>query len=111
MQPSKRVPALERLVESSTFNAAILVVILANAVVLGLQTYDGIVAEHGDLLDLLNEVFLAVFVAYTGYRLTLHWSWFLFGFMLFDMVTILLVAREWRARRRLWAMEKVSPHA
>lgn len=37
-------------------------VILANAVVLGLQTYDGVVRDRGDLLDLLNEVFLAVFV-------------------------------------------------
>lgn len=55
--------------------------------------------------------FLAVFVAYTGYRLYVHWSWFLFGFMLFDMVTIVLVAREWKAQRRLWQAEAVSPRA
>jgi uncharacterized membrane protein len=46
--------------------------------------------------------FLAVFVAYTGYRLTVHWSWFLLGFMLFDMLTIWVVAREWRTQRQTW---------
>jgi uncharacterized membrane protein len=56
--------------------------------------------------------FLAVFVAYTGYRLTVHWSWFLLGFMLFDMLTIWLVAREWRAQRQAWRREAaVSPRA
>ncbi|MBN8993973.1 MAG: DUF2127 domain-containing protein [Rhizobiales bacterium] len=46
--------------------------------------------------------FLGIFVAYTGYRLSVHWSWFLLGFIVFDMVTIYLVAREWREQRRLW---------
>jgi uncharacterized membrane protein len=56
--------------------------------------------------------FLAVFVAYTGYRLTVHWSWFLLGFMLFDLLTIWLVAREWRAQRKTWAHEAaISPRA
>jgi uncharacterized membrane protein len=49
--------------------------------------------------------FLAVFVAYTGYRLHIHWSWFLLGFLLFDLATIYLVAREWQAQRKLWAEE------
>jgi voltage-gated sodium channel len=37
-------------------------VIVANAVVLGLQTYPGLVERYGDELDLLNGAFLAVFV-------------------------------------------------
>jgi hypothetical protein len=45
---------------------AILAVIIANAVVLGLQTYDGIVREHGDTLELLNDIFLAEFVELGG---------------------------------------------
>ena len=36
--------------------------IVANAVVLGLQTYPGLVERYGDVLDLLNALFLAVFV-------------------------------------------------
>jgi uncharacterized membrane protein len=49
--------------------------------------------------------FLGIFVAYTAYRLTIHWSWLLFGFMLFDLLTIYLVAREWQGRRKTWAGE------
>ena len=55
-------PRLRRLVTSPAFDAVILVVIVANAVVLGLQTYPGLVERYGDELDLLNGVFLAVFV-------------------------------------------------
>jgi voltage-gated sodium channel len=55
-------PTLKRLVTSPAFDAVILVVIVANAVVLGLQTYPGLVERYGDELDLLNGVFLAVFV-------------------------------------------------
>jgi voltage-gated sodium channel len=52
--------ALARLVDAPAFGATVLVVILANAVVLGLQTYDRIESEYGWLLDVLNAVFLAV---------------------------------------------------
>ena len=54
--------ALRRIVASRLFDALIIAVILANAVVLGMQTYPQLVAEHGDTLDLLNEVFLGIFV-------------------------------------------------
>ena len=53
---------LSRLVESPLFTAAVLAVIVANAVVLGLQTYEGVVREYGEALDLLNEIFLGFFV-------------------------------------------------
>ncbi len=46
--------------------------------------------------------FLGVFVAYTVYRLNLHWSWILFSFMAFDLFTIFLVFREWRIQRARW---------
>jgi voltage-gated sodium channel len=59
---SRSMPRLRRLVTSPAFDAVILVVIVANAVVLGLQTYPGLVERYGDELDLLNGVFLAVFV-------------------------------------------------
>ena len=52
---------LWRLVESPIFTGVILAVIIANAVVLGLQTYDEIEEQHGDTLDLLNAVFLGIF--------------------------------------------------
>ena len=60
---SHRIGRLARLVDSHAFTTAILAVIIANAVVLGLQTYDDLVERYGDALDLLNDLFLAIFVA------------------------------------------------
>jgi voltage-gated sodium channel len=65
----QRVTRLAKVVDSSAFATLVLGVILANAVVLGLQTYDDIVEEYGDLLDLLNDVFLAFFVAELALRI------------------------------------------
>jgi len=59
---SRKPNALTRLVDSPAFSGAVILVIFANAVVLGLQTYDGIVREYGGLLNTLNDVFLAIFV-------------------------------------------------
>ena len=55
--------------DSSAFNIVIFAVILANAVVLGLETYDGVVREAGGLLRMLNDVFLGVFVVELCIRL------------------------------------------
>jgi uncharacterized membrane protein len=46
--------------------------------------------------------FLTVFVGYTVYRLTLHWSWILVVFLAFDLFTIFIVFREWRIRHGSW---------
>lgn len=48
--------------DATWFNLAIFGVILINAVVLGLGTYDSIEDEWGDLLHLANEVILGIFV-------------------------------------------------
>ena len=53
---------LRRIVQSHGFDGVILLVIVANAVVLGLQTYPEIAADYGDTLNLLNDVFLGIFV-------------------------------------------------
>lgn len=44
--------------------------------------------------------FLAVFMAYAGFRLSLAWSWLVAAAILLDAAMIALVAREWRMRRR-----------
>ena len=54
--------ALRRLVAHPAFDLAVMCVILANALVLGLQTYDSIEDEYGHVLDFLNALFLGVFV-------------------------------------------------
>jgi voltage-gated sodium channel len=91
VQP-ERPTRLWRLVESPAFIALVLVVILANAVVLGLQTYPRLEREHGSTLDLLNEVFLAFFVVEVALRIGAHGrrpqDFFRSGWNLFDFVVI-----------------------
>ena len=57
-----------RLANAPGFERLLLAVILANAVVLGAETYDSVEREHGALLSTLNDVFLAVFVVEIGIR-------------------------------------------
>jgi voltage-gated sodium channel len=84
--------ALARLVDSNAFATAILAVIVANAVVLGLQTYDEIVARQGDLFELLNDLFLAVFVGELALRLASYrrrpQEFFRSGWNVFDFVVV-----------------------
>jgi voltage-gated sodium channel len=86
------VKALQRLVDSSAFTAAVVAVILANAVVLGLQTYPGLERRHGDTLDLLNGIFLAFFVVEILLRIASYlprpWRFFLDGWNVFDFVAV-----------------------
>src|SRR5690606_4294017 len=49
--------------DSAAFNSAIIVVIVANAVVLGLETFDGIAERHGGWLNALDRTFLSIFIA------------------------------------------------
>ena len=84
--------ALRRLVDSRAFTATIVVVILANALVLGLQTYPGLDREHGDTLDLLNGLFLAFFVVEIILRVASYlprpWNFFREGWNVFDFLAV-----------------------
>lgn len=84
--------AARRLTESSWFDPLMLGVIAANAVVLGLETYDRIARDHGTTLDLLNEIILGVFVlellirmAAVGFRPRAYFS---SGWNVFDFVVV-----------------------
>lgn len=81
------------LADSSAFNLTIFAVILANAVVLGLETYDGVVRDVGGLLETLNNVFLGVFVVELAIRLTAFGSkpggFFRSGWNVFDLIVVL----------------------
>jgi voltage-gated sodium channel len=81
-----------RLADSSAFNLAIFVVILANAVVLGLETYPRVVREAGGLLRTLNDVFLAIFVVELAIRLAAYGSrpqdFFRSGWNVFDFLVV-----------------------
>jgi voltage-gated sodium channel len=92
VQPPARPNRLWRLVESPLFTGLVLAVILANAVVLGLQTYSEIEREHGDTLNLLNDIFLAFFVVELALRLSAYGrkplDFFQSGWNVFDFVVI-----------------------
>jgi voltage-gated sodium channel len=83
---------LVRLVNSAAFTAAVVTVILANALVLGLQTYPSLDRRHGDVLDLLNAIFLTFFVAEILLRVASYfprpWRFFLDGWNVFDFVAV-----------------------
>jgi voltage-gated sodium channel len=78
--------------DSPRFQLFILGVILANAVVLGLETYDGIAREVGGTLTTLNDVFLGVFVVEIAIRIAAHGrrpqDYFKNGWNLFDFFVI-----------------------
>jgi voltage-gated sodium channel len=78
-----------RLALSPRFDAAMLVVIVLNAIVLGAETYDGVARDHGDLLGTLNDVFLGVFVAELAIRMIgLRREWPSSGWNIFDFVVV-----------------------
>lgn len=94
-QPQQRASltqACARLADATPFNLAIFAVIVANAVVLGLETYDGVVREDGGLLSALNDLFLAIFVAELLIRIAAFGSrpqrFFRDGWNVFDFVVI-----------------------
>ncbi len=78
--------------DASAFNIFIFGVILANAVVLGLETYPGVVREAGGLLRTLNDVFLVIFVVELAIRLVSFGSrpqdFFRSGWNVFDFLVV-----------------------
>jgi len=80
------------LADASAFNLAIFMVILANAFVLGLETYPSVVREAGGLLRTLNDVFLAIFVVELVIRLAAFGSrpqdFFRSGWNIFDFLVV-----------------------
>ena len=51
----------------------------------------------------IETLVAAPIALYTGYRLSLAWSWVLFAFLIFDLITLVLVLREWQTHGRLAA--------
>jgi voltage-gated sodium channel len=106
---------LAQLVDSGRFNGVIAGVIVANAVVLGLETYPGIMAAHGPLLISLNALFYGVFVVELVLRFASYGrrpqDFFRSGWNVFDLVIIgaaaLPVIREQTQLLRLLRLARV----
>ena len=78
--------------DSTPFNLSIFAVILANAAVLGLETYKGVVARLRRRAATLNDVFLGIFVVELAIRLTAFGSkpggFFRSGWNVFDLLVV-----------------------
>ena len=81
-----------RIADATTFQVFIVGVIIANAIVLGLETYPSIERDVGDTLSVLNEVFLGIFVLELAIRIAAYGSrpqdYFKDGWNVFDFVVI-----------------------
>ncbi|APH73430.1 ion transporter [Aquibium oceanicum] len=82
-------PALKRLIESRRFDLVITVLIIVNAITLGLETSQAAMAEWGSVLLFLDRVILAVFVVellarFAVYRL----AFFRDPWRIFDLVVV-----------------------
>ncbi len=83
---------LARRVDSSRFNAAIAAVIVANAVVLGLETYPEVMDRYGAALIALDLLFYGVFVVELVLRIASYGrrpqDFFREGWHVFDFVVV-----------------------
>ena len=84
--------AAARLVAAPAFDWFFLGVIVLNAIVLGLETYDAVADEHGALLHTLNDVFLGMFVVELAVRMVAYGrrpqDFFKSGWNVFDFIVI-----------------------
>jgi voltage-gated sodium channel len=81
-----------RIVDSIPFTVVIVATIAVNAVVLGLQTYDGVVDKWGSTLDAINAACVGIFMVELAIRIASYWPrpWEFFrnGWNVFDFVVI-----------------------
>jgi len=81
--------SLARRIESPRVQAALIARILVNAVILGLETSEAIMAKWGVLLNAADRVILAVFVVEIGLRLAVwRGSFFRDPWSVFDFVVV-----------------------
>ena len=90
--PERVARACARIAESGRFQGFIFAVIVANAVVLGLDTYDEVARDAGGTLRTLNDVFIGIFVVEMAIRIAAYgrrpWDFFREGWNVFDFITV-----------------------
>ena len=81
-----------RIADSSRFQGFIMAVIIANAATLGLATYESIEDSVGELLTVLDSIFIGIFVVELVIRIAAYGSrpqdFFKDGWNVFDFVVI-----------------------
>jgi voltage-gated sodium channel len=83
-----------RVAADRRFGAFIIAVIVVNAVLVGLETSEELVARYGALFEVVNAAILAVFLAEIAIRVASHWprpqAFFRDGWNVFDFVIVAL---------------------
>lgn len=86
--------AVCRVVESTAFHTTVIVVIVLNAILMGVETSQAMMASHGGLLRGLNLAIQAAFVVEIALRLAAHWPrvqrFFTDGWNVFDFSVVAL---------------------
>ncbi len=81
-----------KIVNSNFFQYSIIFVILAAGVIVGLETYPGIMAVHGNLLHILDNLVLYIFVIEIllkiGAKGSKPWEFFYDGWNVFDFIIV-----------------------
>ncbi len=81
-----------KIVDSKSFQYFIIGVILAAGVIVGLETYPGLMDTHGDLLHLLDHIVLYIFVVEIllkiGAKGSKPWEFFNDGWNVFDFIIV-----------------------
>lgn len=117
---------IKDLVDGKVFGNIILVVIIINSVILGLQTFPAITEAAGDVLSVLDTICLVIFIAemllkmiaykFIGYFKS-AWNWFDFiiiitsvlsGLAVLSSVRILRVFRVFRSLKGLRGFKMIS---
>jgi len=87
-----RIKPLARLVDSERFQIFIAGVIIINAVVIALSTYQSIEDEYGQALTILNDALYGIFLIELIIRLVSYmprpWNFFRSGWNIFDFIVI-----------------------
>ena len=90
--PAPRTGRLARLVDSDAFNITIAGVIIANAIVLGLETFPAVMESYGEQLIIANEVCYGIFVVELVLRFASYGKrpqdFFRSGWNIFDLIVI-----------------------
>lgn len=83
---------IRRLVESSGFQEAMFIVILLASALVGLETYEGLVARHWELFTFLNAVILFIFTLEIALRILAEgWRFFKDSWNVFDFVIVAIL--------------------
>ena len=76
-------------IEQPSFSKFITIVILINAVTLGLETDAGVMKKYGDFLSLLDKIALTIFAIEIGLKLFVYrFSFFRAGWNVFDFIIV-----------------------